>query len=70
MRNFWGTFIMANLQRSVSQPFHTLIKAEVRLFLNTYEIAIKFLIVCLTLPFYFYGQQYEFKALVCECTQP
>ena len=56
MRNFWGTFIAADLQRSVSQPFHTLIKAEVRMFLNTYEIAIKFLIVCLTLPFYFYGQ--------------
>ena len=56
MRKFWGTFITADLQRSVSQRFHTLIKAEVRMFLNTYEIAIKFLIVCLTLPFYFYGQ--------------
>ena len=39
MRNFRGTFIMANLQRCISQPCYTLIKTEVRISLNTYKIA-------------------------------
>ena len=46
---------MANLQRCVSQPYYTLIKTEVRMSLNTYEIATKFLILCLTLPSIFVG---------------
>ena len=41
---------MANLQRCVSQPYYTLIKTEIRMSLNTYEIATKFIILCLTLP--------------------
>ena len=50
-----GTFIMANFQRCFSQPCYTLIKIEVRMSLNTYEIATKFLILCLTLPSIFVG---------------
>ena len=49
-RNFRRTFINANLQRCVSQPYYALIKTEVRMSLNTYEIATKFIILCLTLP--------------------
>ena len=44
------TFITANFQRCVSQPCYTHIKTEVRMSLNIYEKATKFLIMCLTLP--------------------
>ena len=50
-REILGGHLSQQIYKDVlSQPLYTSIKTEVRMCHNTYEIAIKFLILCLTLP--------------------